>query len=40
LLITGLVCSSRLIVSDHTAREVYTGLFIGVASQLVAHWTQ
>src|SRR5688572_8192712 len=40
LLITGLVCTSRLIASDHTAKEVYIGLFIGVASQLVAHWTQ
>jgi hypothetical protein len=36
LLITGLVCTSRLVVSDHTTKEIYTGLFIGVASMLLA----
>ena len=38
LLITGLVCSSRLIASDHTPKEIYTGLFTGVISQLIAYW--
>jgi len=37
-LITGLVCTSRFIVSDHTQKEIYTGLFIGGASQLIAVW--
>jgi hypothetical protein len=37
-LITGLVCTSRLIVSDHSAKEVYAGLFIGILSQLAAHY--
>ena len=36
LLITGLVCTARLVVSDHTSKEIYTGLFIGVASMLLA----
>jgi hypothetical protein len=36
LLITGLVCTARLVVSDHTTKEIYTGLFIGVASMLLA----
>ena len=38
LLITGLVCTARLIASDHTPKEIYTGLFIGIISQLIAHW--
>lgn len=36
LLITGLVCTARLVVSDHTNKEIYTGLFIGVASMMLA----
>ena len=36
LLIAGLVCTSRFIVSDHTQAEVYGGLMLGIASQLVA----
>ena len=36
LLITGLVCTSRLIVSDHTVKEIYLGLFFGVLCQLAA----
>lgn len=36
LLITGLVCTARLVVSDHTNKEIYTGLFIGVVSMLLA----
>lgn len=35
-LITGLVCTSRLIVSDHTPKEIYAGLIIGVICQFVA----
>lgn len=37
ILLTGLVCTSRLVTSEHTSAEIYTGLFIGVASQLVAY---
>jgi hypothetical protein len=39
LLITGLVCTARFIASDHTQKEVYTGLAIGILSQLIANWT-
>ena len=36
-LITGLVCTSRLIVSDHTPFEIYTGLLFGIICQFVAY---
>jgi hypothetical protein len=35
LLIAGLVCTSRLIVSDHTPKDIYTGLLAGFVCQLV-----
>jgi hypothetical protein len=38
LLVTGVVCSARLITADHHPAEVYVGLFIGALSQLVAFW--
>ena len=38
LLVTGLVCTARFIVSDHTQQEVYAGLAVGVASMLIASW--
>jgi len=38
LLITGLVCTSRFIVSDHFPKEVYGGLAIGAVSMLAAGW--
>ena len=38
LLITGLVCTARLIASDHSQKEIYWGLVIGIASQIVANW--
>jgi hypothetical protein len=36
LLIAGVVCTARFIVSDHTPSEVYTGLAAGIISMLVA----
>lgn len=36
IFITGLVCTARLLVSDHTQKEIYTGLALGVLSQFVA----
>lgn len=36
ILITGLVCTSRLMVSDHTPKEIYSGLVMGFVCQLVA----
>jgi hypothetical protein len=38
LLLTGLVCTARFIVSDHTQKEIYTGLAVGILSQLIAIW--
>jgi hypothetical protein len=36
ILITGLVCTSRLMVSNHTPKEIYWGLFLGLICQLTA----
>jgi len=38
VLIAGIVCTSRLIVSDHSPKEIYYGFLIGVFSQLAAHY--
>lgn len=35
-LITGIVCTSRLLVSDHHPYEIYWGLILGALSQLLA----
>ena len=39
-LIAGIVCTSRLIVSDHTPKEIYTGLFMGFLCQLAGGFIQ
>ena len=36
LLITGIVCTSRLVVSDHSTKDIYAGLLVGLISQFVA----
>jgi hypothetical protein len=36
LLIAGLVCTARFIVSDHTQAEIYGGFVLGVLSMLAA----
>ena len=36
IIITGLVCTSRLIVSDHTPKDIYLGLFCGFISQIIS----
>ena len=38
VLIAGLVCTSRLIVSDHSPKEIYYGFLVGVFSQVAAHY--
>lgn len=38
ILIAGVVCTARFIVSDHTPAEIYTGLLLGIVSQLIAIW--
>lgn len=35
---TGLICTARFIVSDHTPLEVYGGLVVGAVSMLIANW--
>lgn len=37
-LLTGLVCTSRFLVSDHTSLEVYSGLLVGIGCQLFGYW--
>lgn len=36
-LLTGLVATARLVLNDHTTREIYTGLFVGIFCQLLAY---
>ncbi len=36
LIITGIVCTARLLVSNHTQKDIYGGLAVGFACQLVA----
>jgi len=38
VLLTGLVCTSRLLISDHTEAEVYGGVIAGAVCQLIAYW--
>jgi hypothetical protein len=38
IVITGLVCTARLLISDHTQKEVYVGLLTGIISMLVGNW--
>jgi branched-subunit amino acid transport protein len=38
ILLTGLVCTARLIVSDHTKEDLILGLIIGVGTQLFSWW--
>jgi hypothetical protein len=35
-LVTGLVCTSRMIVSNHTPKEIWWGLFMGLLCQFIA----
>lgn len=35
-LITGIVCTSRLIISNHSAQDIYLGFLLGVFCQLAA----
>jgi hypothetical protein len=38
LLVTGLVCTSRLMVSNHTQKDIYLGLLYGILCQAVGAW--
>ena len=37
-LIAGVVCTSRLLVSDHHPYEIYWGLMVGILSQMIASY--
>jgi len=37
-LISGIICTARFAVSDHTAGEIYWGLFIGIFTQCFIWW--
>lgn len=36
LLCTGMVCTARLLITDHTEKDIYTGLVIGFLCQWIA----
>ena len=36
ILIFGVVCTSRLLLGDHTQKEIYLGLFLGICCQVSA----
>ncbi len=36
LIITGMVCTARLMVGEHSSKEVYVGLLIGIFAQVIA----
>jgi len=36
LLISGLVCSARLLLGSHSSRDIYVGLLVGILTQLIA----
>lgn len=38
IVVAGIVCTSRLILQEHTLREIYWGVLFGVFAQLVAAW--
>jgi len=38
IFITGVVCTARFLVSDHSQREIYLGLLIGILSVPVANY--
>jgi len=40
ILIAGVVCTARLIVSDHSQSEIYLGLVAGALCQLLAIWVR
>lgn len=37
-LLAGLVCTARFLVSDHTNKEVYSGILLGIFTQLLAYY--
>lgn len=38
IFVAGLVCTARFIVSNHTQKEIYFGVAVGIVAQLAAGW--
>jgi len=38
IIIAGITCSARLILDEHSGKEVYAGLFTGIFCQLIAYY--
>jgi len=38
LIVSGMVCTARLLLNTHTPRDVYVGLLIGIATQIAANY--
>jgi len=36
ILLAGIICTARFIDSDHTAKEIYVGLLVGVLALILA----
>ena len=36
LLLTGLVCAARLLISNHKPPDIYAGLVVGIVTQIAA----
>lgn len=37
-LVTGMICTSRFLVSDHSPKEIYSGLLVGIVCQVGAYY--
>jgi hypothetical protein len=38
IVLSGLICTSRLLLNQHSSAEIYTGLFVGIICQLLGVW--
>jgi membrane-associated phospholipid phosphatase len=38
LIVSGLVCTARLLLNTHTPKDIYVGLLIGIATQIAANY--
>lgn len=38
ILLAGIICTARLLLSEHNNYEIYTGLFVGVFCQILSKW--
>lgn len=38
ILLTGIICTARLFLKQHSSIEIYTGVFIGIISQIISYF--